>query len=641
MLLEKVIILNYQSCRNVELTLQTSEPTILIGINDSGKTALIRAIGLLFNPLAQIAIQRDSTAKRDLSNTPLDKQTVKNVFTQNNLPVIDYTGDEVIIIGKLKIEEGDFEPNIVNDKLGKHLQWVVEKTQDYYLWLTRVFNGRDGGQELFLLSPDANPQELNFQGLWTKTSNELKGLRKILDVSDDEVKNINAVGRFTNLEQIRPLYARVELKMQWCKYPNYNKDADFFLDYHSYNWDFNLKDLEKIAGKAMEGIMNEHTDSLRKEARTRSDVAEKSVNEKLAAYVPMLRENAPTLVGMKTRISYDVKPTVSDILFNKENTDMDIHLESQGEGFKRQIWFGLIRIAAEEESKKSTGLRKKYIWCFDEPETHLYPAAQRIFFDALSGLSSGSFQILLSTHSTCFADRSLIGNINSVGLERGYSIIGKCKDADDIFKALQVRNSDFLFFDKFLFVEGDTEKVFIPHLYKLIKNQEHFKDGLQIISLGGKDKRDEHIKALRSVFDGYRKTNNCITLLLDGDAKHESLSTNGLSVFYVGKQTIEDAMPPSIWMKVLTAVNLNNLITAENIGEIIDSIPESLEIQNNQKFLDKLKCKLIQNSKTKDDTQNIIAQFPQKGEQLGNLLKTSIPKKEEIPEQLIECLKDL
>lgn len=641
MLLEKVIILNYQSCRNVELILQKIEPTILIGINDSGKTAIIRAIGLLFNPSAQVAIQRDSTAKRDLSNTVLDKQTVKNVFTQNNLPVIDYTGDEVIIIGKLKIEEGDFEPSLVNDKLSKHLQWVVEKTQDSYLWLTRVFNGKDGGQELFLLSPDANPQELNFQGLWTKTSSELKGLRKILDVSDDEVKNINEVGRFTNLEQIRPLYARVELKMQWCKYPNYNKDADFFLDYHSYNWDFNLKDLEKIAGKAMEGIIDEHTNSLRREARIRSDEAEKSVNEKLAAYVPMLRENAPTLVGMKTRISYDVKPTVSDILFNKENTDMDIHLESQGEGFKRQIWFGLIRIAAEEESKKNTGSRKRYIWCFDEPETHLYPAAQRIFFDALSGLSSGSFQILLSTHSTCFADRSMIGNINSVGLEGGYSIIGKCKDADDVFKALHARNSDFLFYDKFLFVEGATEKVLIPFLYKLLKNQDHHKDGLQILSLGGKDKRNEHIRALRSIFDGFRKTNNCITLLLDGDAKHESLSTDGLSVFYVGKQTIEDAIPPSIWMKVLKEVNLNNLIAEKTIANIVNSVPESSVIQNYQKFLAKLKSNLIQNSKTEDEKQNIIAQFPQKGEQLGNLLKSAISKLDEIPEQLIECLKDL
>ena len=41
-----------------------------------------------------------------------------------------------------------------------------------------------------------------------------------------------------------------------------------------------------------------------------------------------------------------MKEIVTDILINKLKSDKDIHLDLQGEGVKRQIWFALIKSGA-------------------------------------------------------------------------------------------------------------------------------------------------------------------------------------------------------------------------------------------------------------------------------------------------------
>jgi predicted ATP-dependent endonuclease of OLD family len=331
-----------------------------------------------------------------------------------------------------------------------------------------------------------------------------------------------------------------------------------------------------------------------------------------------------------------VKPLISDILINKLNADRDIHLDSQGEGVKRQIWFGLIRLAAERAVSSEAASRKQFIWCFDEPETHLYPAAQRKFFEAMKKLAVSSFQILLSTHSTVFTDRTQLQYVHSANLKEGYTTVGRCEAVDEVFASLQVRNSDFLFFDKFFLVEGDTEVVLFPHLYKLINGREFVEDGFQLVAMGSKDKRDENIKAVRKVFDDFRKQEQLITVVLDGDARHEKLSTEGLKVYYVGKQDMEDSLHPRIWMSVLKQVGLDQLTTEKNIQDIINGIPDQ-KADRNQKLFEALRRTLMITANG-DQKALVIANYPKKGKNLGQCFRKAISKKEDIPQKLQELL---
>jgi predicted ATP-dependent endonuclease of OLD family len=60
---------------------------------------------------------------------------------------------------------------------------------------------------------------------------------------------------------------------------------------------------------------------------------------------------------------------------------------------------------------------KRFLWAFDEPETHLFPAAQRAFFEAIKKLSGTSVQCVISTHSTVFIDRTKMKHIKSFNLK--------------------------------------------------------------------------------------------------------------------------------------------------------------------------------------------------------------------------------
>jgi putative ATP-dependent endonuclease of the OLD family len=638
MILQKAIILNYQSCRKVEIELQLEAPTILIGINDSGKSTILRALGLLLNPTASFSFQKDISAKRDLSNTTLQQQQFDELFMKNSLPTISYSGQETCILGRFVIEQGDFDVSLTTE-LSNHLLWSIEKSIDSSIWLAKVFSGVTFTQDLYLLTNDVDTQKTELQELWSKKSTELKSLRSKSGVTNDEIENVNKVGRFTNLEQIRPLYSKETLKPQWRKYSDFKKDIDYFPQYRYLGWDFTLDDLKKIANDVMKTTIDKYTNSVRQQANAVASTAEAEVNKLLSSYVGLLQEDAPTLTGLKTHMFYDVKPVISDILINKMNADRDIHLDSQGEGIKRQIWFGLIRIASKQAIQSNLIERRQFIWCFDEPETHLYPAAQRKFFDALKNLSCSAFQVLLSTHSTVFTDRTKIEHINNTILVDGYTTVGTCLNVDDIFSALQLRNSDFLFYDKFLIVEGDTEKYLLPHIYELINNRSLIQDGIQLITLGSKDKRDENIKAIRNVLSDFRKFENQITMILDGDARQEKLSTKDLKVHYFGKQDIEDLIAPKTWMNVLKQIGLGDLITEERMKSLQDGIPEG-NIQQNQKFFELLRNELYK-SGNEVSKQLVIANYPKKGEDLGKYLKRAIVAEEDIPRSIVDVLKVL
>ena len=198
-----------------------------------------------------------------------------------------------------------------------------------------------------------------------------------------------------------------------------------------------------------------HLKPVKTQANESAKKAEKAINEKFGEISKIIKEVAKDVESINSKVYFDVREKISDIMVTKTFSDGPIHLENQGEGLKRQIWFSLIKAKADT----TTDSLNKFIWAFDEPETHLYPRAQREFFDTLNKISKGNVQTLISTHSTIFIDKSNLDKINSVIQEEGgYSTINSCEDVEAIHSSLNVKNSDFLFHDKFLIVEGDTEQ---------------------------------------------------------------------------------------------------------------------------------------------------------------------------------------
>ncbi|MCX6719739.1 MAG: AAA family ATPase, partial [Candidatus Staskawiczbacteria bacterium] len=276
---------------------------------------------------------------------------------------------------------------------------------------------------------------------------------------------------------------------------------------------------------------------------------------------------------ISSSVFFKVDQKITDIKLTKENVDGEVHIDNQGDGIKRQIWFALLKW----RSKIAAGERKrnKYIWCFDEPETHLYPLAQRQLFSTFRDMCANEFQILLSTHSTVFIDRTKISDVNQVVLDGGYSVIHKSSSVDDLFICLGVKNSDFLFFDKFLAVEGFTEYQLIPSLYKLKYGRTLFEDGIQIINLRGKDQCKNNKQILENILADFQKTGDKIFYLFDNDT-----GISGDKIFTSGTYDIEDSISNKIWIKFLKD-NCDIDITEDILN---NDIRAKLENKKDKKF---------------------------------------------------------
>ena len=617
MYLQRLIVINYQSCQKIELEFSKDDPTVLIGINDSGKSSILKAIDLLFDGKTQFNFLKEDKVRCDISNTKLTEAEFQSIFSTNNLPTPLYDGNQTVLLGKIKIEDDDliggFEENV-----STHLIWALENAVDNVLWIMKVFCGSDYSTKDFLLANDKDGDHLE---LWGSKATELKQLRKDYAVTDEEIENENKTGRYKNIELIRALYKKQNLQFCWSEYKEKKKDKSFFIEISYLDWNFSFDELISFTNTIMSQTISANLNEAKTYANEKAKEAQEIVNKDLDEIIEFLSGEIPTIKKIKSNVIFNIQSRITDLVINKVNTDKDIHLESQGDGVKRQIWFAMIKWKAKKtlENKKTA---KKLIWCFDEPETHLYPAAQRDFLNKIKTVSKGNVQTIISTHSTIFVDRVNLLQINKILLENGYTIPSKCKSVDEVFESLNLKNSDFLFYDKFLIIEGDTEKYLIPKLYSMLTGRKLENDNIQLITISGKDKWVERKKALNSIFSDFRKPDDSIFFLFDKDMSFEiGNAVISANMHFIGKQDIEDSIKYPVWERIVKDITQNEIqLIEKEFDQLIKSISGNKKINKEEKFIPKLE-KLLKEKLSKKRSEEITWDIlPSKGKDLSDII---------------------
>ncbi|MHB8871215.1 MAG: AAA family ATPase [Candidatus Doudnabacteria bacterium] len=623
MFLSKFIILNNKSCKNINLAQSKTEPEVLIGINDCGKSTILKSLDVFFDEKKSLNFLREDQQKSDFSNSPLNEEEFNQILSDNIYPSFQkYSGNIIGILCEFELEEADkTDADFQDSAKNTHLKWAIGDSDK--IAILRIFHDySDGSQNLtgyYLLTDDYKKDE-NFIEAWSKTKDGLKKIRKDLDVKDEDVTNENGKGPFKNIEEIRAIYKKVEteLKPSWFLYKDFSKDKTFFPSFKYLDWNFSLKDLEDMATEAMNEVTSPLLGEIKSLASTKQAEAIVGVNKKFEELMGDLKDELPTSIKkISSSVFFNVNQKITDIKLTKENVDGEVHIDNQGDGIKRQIWFALLKWRSKLPT--SAIKRNKYIWCFDEPETHLYPSAQRQLFSTFRDMCEKEFQVLLSTHSTVFIDRTRINNINKVILNNGYSVINKTDSIDDIFDCLGLQNSDFLFFDKFLAVEGPTEYELIPKLYKLKFGKTLIEDGIQLINLKGKSQCKNHKQILEDILSKFQKTDDKIYYLFDADTEIAS----GTNVCAVGINDIEDSIPNNIWIKFVKD-NCDIDLTTQIID---DEIRAKLTREPQKKFYKLLRDYVASN--VVDDKY-----LPSKGSDSGSILAGYFISKEEIPESI-------
>lgn len=634
MYLEELIIVNYKSCNLVDFKLKSDNPNIFIGLNDCGKSTILKGVELLFNKV-NCSFNKEGNNKSDLSNSTLSQEEFNVIFRDRDLPIFEhYDENSIYALGKLKIEDDELD-SFSEMELSNSLSWMLENLIDNSIWLVKKINS---DSMLGYLAQNVNQ---DYKHIYTETATNLNKIKKDLNISPEDITNSNASGRFSNLELIIAINSKLELERSWIEYKPAKSDSDIFPGFKYFDWNCSMEEITSIATGLMKDKIYEFIQPIKETALEKAQLAEEAINEEFNRIQEIISSVAPEIQSIKSKIHFEVKEKVSDIMVQKLQSDGLIHLDNQGEGLKRKIWFSLIK--AKAEAVEQTGF-KKYVWAFDEPETHLYPGAQREFFDILKVLSRGNVQTLISTHSTIFIDKANTNDIfNTYKLQSGYTKLSSCENVESIFESLKVKNSDFLFHDKFLIVEGDTEQFLIPAFYKIYTGRTFIEDNIQLINIEGKDKWRLNKGILKAISEGFNKIENSMILLFDNDMSYEMDAVDKTeNVFFIGKQDIEDSIENSLWTEIVNQFYDGILVIDEVfIQEIFDSIPEGARVQSNKKFFKKLASSL--KSKWSEGGNDIdeFRPIPYKGNESAEFILKVVNHSDHIPIRIKEAFDKL
>lgn len=631
--IENIIIFNYRSCKFLDLDLSKENPNVFIGLNDSGKSTVLQAFDLLLGNKPKYSSYGEGSYKSDLSNSLASIEQLNATLASKDLPLFGFTDDSTLIIGKLVYSDEEVE-KYTDLNLTTALKWSIECNSTNVLWIAkRYYNNR---VQTYLISSDADePLEL-----WNATQATINGKIRELAVTKEEIENENKKGRFSNFEKIRAVYGKLNCSLKWVDYNFGKSDKDVFPSFSLFDWNTSLEEIISTANAIMQEEINEHITPIKQLASDSARKAEEAINQKFGEISSIIKEVAKEVEGISSKVHFDVKEKISDIMVTKTNSDGPIHLENQGEGLKRQIWFSLIKAKATTEEQGET----KFIWAFDEPETHLYPGAQREFFDILNKISIGNVQTLISTHSTIFIDKSNLNKINSVKKENnGYTEINFCKDIESIFLSLSVKNSDFLFYNKFLIVEGDTEQYLIPQLYELYTDKSLIADNIQLLNIQGKNKWNENKRIIDKVLGDFKKSEDQLIYLFDNDMSFEigrGVITDNM--FFVGEQDIEDSINDEVWLNILNGYYQGILeFNLEEINSWKELVVKNAKCNDYEKFYPILKRGIKSKYENLGIDYDSIKRVPSKGAESAEFLLKGMNTENEIPIKIKEAFDKL
>lgn len=615
MRLTKFFIINYKSAKNVHLELKDGQPVTMIGANDCGKSTILNGMRLFFDENSKVYFDGDGTKKRTLSNTPLTEEEFEGLFEGLNIPQPDtYNQTQVCLLAEFSIEKEYSSEEL--ETLSRHSQFLLggKKIGDK-LYVIRIVTPANTKDEYFALTEDGLDADGQPLALWLKSATDLAKIQKSMGIENSSTVNKNATGKPTNSERIEAIYSKSITNPTWARF-DYKKDRAIFPEYRYIDWNISTDELNQLTSDVISPIVKSGIETILGDVNKRKTKINTDANASLEKIYDKYKDSLPsTLLGLSTNVDIKVTHAVTELFVNKTTSDKPVHIDEQGDGIRRQIWFGLIKALANETIQQDS--EKCYIWCFDEPETHLYPVAQRELAEVISTMAAGPFQIVVSTHSTLFVDRTALYDINKVSLHDGYTVVESTDSAEDIFDSLGVRNSDFLFYDKFIAVEGPTEYGIFDYFYRLTYGHSMLSDGIQLLNLRGKANSGNFEQLVSDIFKDFRKLDANIVYVFDRDSgKAESDQ-----VFLLGQiSDFDDELPNAIWIKVL-ADACGVTITDEEINGMRAKVDVSVASTKLHAQLSRFVAADGQHSDY----------LPSKGDKLAGILQTIITDKSGIP----------
>lgn len=174
-------------------------------------------------------------------------------------------------------------------------------------------------------------------------------------------------------------------------------------------------------------------------------------------------------------------------VFNVEmESNVKTGVKYQGHGIIRATVFELLRFV-QELINENADTRRTTLFCFEEPEIYLHPAAANQMRDTLYELAGPNCQIVATTHSPYMVDLGTDKSLSltkfsyndsysetcSFNLETAFETL-RAEEKQNLKMLLKVDDyiSRIFFTKKSIFVEGDTEEVVVRETLKRLSKKD-------------------------------------------------------------------------------------------------------------------------------------------------------------------------
>jgi ABC-type transport system involved in cytochrome c biogenesis ATPase subunit len=239
----------------------------------------------------------------------------------------------------------------------------------------------------------------------------------------------------------------------------------------------------------------------------------------LATFLDTLQGNDPETFGRIKKVIVDAFPEFRHLIVYKHEGNVNlsfqlstgerIPLVNCGTGVEQFLALATFVLTAKSRS----------IILMDEPHAYLHPRAERNLIRFLE--SHPEHKYVVATHSTVMVNGVAPNRITFVRPPGSpFKESDESLDVDMFLRMLGYRNSDFFFYDKIVMVEGDADVLIISQLFK--DKIAQMDEAINIVPLDGvpeKPKLEDlqlYLRKFQKMLDaaGY-STKNCL-YLLDG-----------------------------------------------------------------------------------------------------------------------------
>lgn len=368
MRLKRLRIRNFR-CYQAETSVTFEDLTALVGRNDSGKSAILDALGMFFGEYASDA---------DDASIQGEKTDMAVICEFDELP------------GSLLID--------ADRRVSPETEWLLNARG--YLEIHRIFNGALQKPKLtrtFLVA--RHPTAEHYADLLYLKNRDLKVRAEELGVElaavDQRVNSELRQAIWRSAAELNPSEIEIDIDREEAKkiWTALSKQLPLFALFHS---DRKSTDQDEEAQDPLKKAVDEALQAQEAALEDLTAFVRTQVLGIARATVEKLREMDPALAQeLNPRFA---KPNWAKVFGISLTDDSQIPVNKRGSGVRRLILLNFFR--AKAEKRLADGDAPGIVYAIEEPETSQHPRNQRILFAALRELSEQpGCQVVFTTHT--------------------------------------------------------------------------------------------------------------------------------------------------------------------------------------------------------------------------------------------------